>query len=53
MRPSRQTPSSLLQRVQRHSGLKGVGFDFAPPVQLIWAGWREVSGVGMECSSDE
>jgi hypothetical protein len=48
MRPSRQTPSSLSQRVQRHSEFKGVGFDFWPPVQLILAGWREEMGVGME-----
>lgn len=24
-----------------------LGFVLAPPVQLIWAGWREVSGVGI------
>ena len=34
MRPSRQTPSSLSQRVQRHSELWLVGLVFAVPDQL-------------------
>ena len=33
MRPSRQTPSSLSQRVQRHSELEVVGLVFVAPDQ--------------------
>jgi len=36
MRPSRQTPSSFSQRVQRHSELWVVGLVFAAPDQLVW-----------------
>jgi hypothetical protein len=48
MRPSRQTPSSLSQRVQRHSGFRVVGLGFAPVGQLDGEAWREGKGVGME-----
>ncbi|KJS42242.1 MAG: hypothetical protein VR71_15220 [Roseovarius sp. BRH_c41] len=48
MRPSRQTPSSLSQRVQRHSEFEVVGLVFAAPDQLVWAAWRGGKGVGME-----
>jgi len=47
MRPSRQPPSSLSQRVQRHSGFWVVGLVFAPVGQLEGAGWREGKGVGI------
>jgi hypothetical protein len=48
MRPSRHTPSSLSQRVQRHSEFEVVGLVFATPDQLVGAAWREGKGVGME-----
>jgi hypothetical protein len=48
MRPSRQTPSSLSQRVQRHSELEVVGLVVAAPDQLFEAAWRWGKGVGME-----
>jgi len=48
MRLSRQTPSSLSQRVQRHSALEVVGLVVAVPDQLVGAAWREGKGVGME-----
>jgi hypothetical protein len=48
MRPSWPTPSSLSQRVQRHSAFEEVGLVFAAPVQLDGAAWREGKGVGIE-----
>jgi len=48
MRPSRPTPSSLSQRVQRHAELEVVGLVFAAPDQLVEAAWRDGKGVGME-----
>jgi hypothetical protein len=48
MRPSRQTPSSLSQRVQRHSEFEVEGLVFAAPDQLVGAAWREGKGVDME-----
>jgi hypothetical protein len=48
MRPSRLTPSSLSQRVQRHSELWVEGLVFASPDQLVLAAWRGGKGVGME-----
>jgi hypothetical protein len=48
MRPSRLTPSSLSQRVQRHSGLKTVEVVVATPDRLVVADWREGMGVVME-----
>jgi hypothetical protein len=48
MRLSRQTPSSLSQRVQRHSVWEVVNLLFAAPDQLVWAAWRKGKGVGME-----
>jgi hypothetical protein len=48
MRPSRQTPSSLSQRVQRHSVWEVVYLLFAAPDQLVGAACRKGQGVGME-----
>jgi hypothetical protein len=49
MLPSRQTPSSLSQSVQRQSSFVAVvGLVFAAPDQLVGAAWREGKGVGME-----
>jgi hypothetical protein len=48
MRPSRQTPSSLWQRAQRHSEFKVVGLVFAVSDQLVKAAWRGTKGVGIE-----
>ena len=47
MRPSRHTPSSLSQRVQRHSGFRVLGLGFALVDQLDGAAWREGKGVGI------
>ena len=49
MRPLRQTPSSLSQRVQRQFGYREVvGSLFPTSVQFGAAVWREGKGVGME-----
>jgi hypothetical protein len=48
MRPSRQTPSSLSQRVQRHCGFEVIGSVFAVPDQFVKAAWRGTKGVGIE-----
>ena len=47
MQPSRQTPSSLSQRVQRQSEFEVVGLGFALLIHLDGAGWREGKGVGI------
>jgi len=46
MRPSRQTPSSLSQRVQRQYAV--VELALAAPDRLVGAAWRDGKGVGME-----